>query len=49
MVRMTILARYRALIQYLKGSLSVKDWHAVRDACVDLEVMEAKYPGLRKK
>lgn len=31
-----------ALIQYLKAKVDICDWHAVRDACVDIEILEAR-------
>jgi len=29
------------LEQYLKAKLEIRDWHGVRDVCVDIEVLEA--------
>lgn len=29
------------LIEYAKAAFERRDWHAVRDACVDIEVLEA--------
>ena len=37
------LERHREkLIEYLKEKLLVADWHAIRDVCVDIEIIEAK-------
>ena len=30
------------LIAYLMHKVDMCDWHAVRDACVDLEILEAR-------
>ncbi|HEX8106723.1 MAG TPA: hypothetical protein VF516_03295 [Kofleriaceae bacterium] len=32
---------------YLQAKLAENDWHGVRDAAADLEVMEAKHPELK--
>lgn len=32
-----------ALITYMRVKLEQADWHAVRDACVDLEILEAQW------
>lgn len=32
-----------ALINYLTHKLEICDWHGVRDAAVDIEILEAKY------
>ena len=44
---MTPRARQDALIAYLQVKLAERDWHGVRDAAADLEVLEAKYPEVR--
>lgn len=36
--------RRRILIEYLHMKADECDWHGVRDACVDLEMLEAKHP-----
>lgn len=38
---MSTPTRREALIAYLKSSVDAGDWHAVRDAAVDIEVLEA--------
>lgn len=45
---MTPLARWRTLVAYLKVKLAERDWHGVRDAAADLEVLEARHPFLRR-
>jgi hypothetical protein len=30
----------QVLIDYLKMKVEQEDWHAVRDACVDIEIIE---------
>ena len=32
----------KRLVKYLEAKLAAQDWHGVRDACVDIEVIEAK-------
>lgn len=31
-----------ALVEYLRAKVIEEDWHAVRDACVDIEILEAR-------
>lgn len=45
---MSALKRWHILVAYLKAKLAERDWHGVRDAAADLEVLEAKHPNLRK-
>lgn len=40
---------WNRLKAYLVAKLFVRDWHGVRDAAVDLEVLEAKHPELREQ
>ena len=39
---MTYEEHRAALIQYLKAKVDICDWHAVRDAAVDIEIVEAR-------
>lgn len=39
---MTYEQHHEALVQYLKAKVDQQDWHGVRDACVDLEILEAR-------
>lgn len=48
MVAVSALKRWRTLVAYLKAKLAERDWHGVRDAAADLEVLEAKHPHLRR-
>jgi hypothetical protein len=41
------MQRHAALQDYLKAKLTEGDWHGVRDAAADLEVLEARYPETR--
>lgn len=36
------MTRRETLIAYLLSSVEAEDWHAVRDAAVDIEVLDAK-------
>lgn len=38
---MTYAEQHAALVQYLKVKAEQGDWHAVRDAAADLELLEA--------
>lgn len=38
-----------ALIKYLKAKVDICDWHAVRDACVDIEILEAREDEKEKR
>lgn len=40
--------RHAALVQYLRAKLAEGDWHGVRDAAADLEVLEAQHPETRQ-
>lgn len=39
---MTLTEQWRAIYNDLQGKLERRDWHGVRDACVDLEIIEAR-------
>jgi hypothetical protein len=39
---MTYEEHRRTLIEYLKAKVELADWHGVRDAAVDIEILEAK-------
>ncbi len=39
--KMSQIAKIEILIDYIKIKLAERDWHAVRDACVDIEILEA--------
>lgn len=39
---MTLLEQWKAVYQDLMGKLTRLDWHGVRDACVDLELIELR-------
>lgn len=39
---MTHAEQRKILIDYLMMKAYQQDWHGVRDACVDIEVLEAK-------
>jgi hypothetical protein len=43
------LVHYRELRGYLISCVNMRDWHGVRDAAVDIEVLEAEYPELRER
>ncbi len=34
--------RRKVLIDYLKMKAEMEDWHGVRDACVDIELIDAQ-------
>ena len=34
--------RKKVLIQYIYSSITIEDWHGVRDAASDIEVIEGK-------
>jgi len=36
------MTRRETLIAYLLSSVEAEDWHAVRDAAVDIEVLDAR-------
>jgi hypothetical protein len=40
--RNKLMDQRAVLIEYLKVKLAQEDWHGVRDACVDIEMLEAK-------
>ncbi len=42
MMRRILYERRNILIDYLKMKVQSEDWHAVRDAAVDIEVIDAK-------
>lgn len=44
---MTPQDRYEILIDYLLMKADEGDWHGVRDAASDLELMEARNPDLK--
>lgn len=46
---MTPQQQLAVLIEYLKLKLYQRDWHGVRDAAADIEVLEAKFPELKEK
>lgn len=39
---MTLTEQWHAIHKDLLGKLHRQDWHGVRDACVDLEIIEAR-------
>jgi hypothetical protein len=39
---MTYEEHHAALVAYLMAKVSIKDWHGVRDAAVDIEILEAQ-------
>jgi len=41
--RKQYLAHCKILIAYLLMKVAQEDWHAVRDACVDIETLEARH------
>lgn len=43
---MTLEAQHAAILADIKGKLHRRDWHGVRDACVDLEILEARMLAL---
>lgn len=43
MTRYHYQKRRKALIAYLLSKAKQEDFHAVRDACVDIEVLDAKW------
>ena len=44
---MTYEEHRRTLIEYLKAKVEQDDWHAVRDAAVDIEILEAQEAACR--
>lgn len=44
---MTPQQRYNALYEYLLVMLHQRDWHGVRDVCVDIEVLLARHPEIK--
>ncbi len=44
---MTYQQQREILIAYLMMKAHQEDWHGVRDACVDIETLEAKERGKR--
>lgn len=45
---MTPLEQYMSIYEYMRAKCVARDWHAVRDAAVDLEILEARHPYLEK-
>lgn len=45
---MSLTEQWYAIYQDMRGKMSRADWHGVRDACVDLELIECKmrYAGI---
>lgn len=39
--------QHQTLLNYLQLCVTNSDWHGVRDAAVDIEILEARYPALR--
>lgn len=39
---MNLHKQLEVLEEYLRVKLAQRDWHGVRDVCVDIEVIEAK-------
>jgi len=39
---MTFDEHHAALVAYLKVKVEARDWHGVRDAAVDIEILEAR-------
>lgn len=39
---MTLAEQWWAIYTDMRGKMARGDWHGVRDACVDLEIMEVK-------
>lgn len=46
---MTPQQQLDTLIKYLELKLYHHDWHGVRDAAADIEVLIAKFPELEKQ
>ena len=45
---MTPQEKYDVLLEYLLVMLDNRDWHGVRDACVDIEVLLAANPEIEQ-
>lgn len=45
---MTPQEKYNTLLRYLRVMLDNRDWHGVRDACVDIEVLLATNPEIQQ-
>lgn len=40
--------QYEIMVKYLDLMRQQRDWHGVRDACTDIEVLLAKYPEIKE-